>query len=150
MWTLPQVIQLIAHALSGIRFNSDFQEWFVPAYSRGRGILNLTDNTLKAAESLLNLFRKVYEGLSQTVKLPENQSKHQVGEENEGVVNGPLKIVSLRISHNQIMHPKVSDFTFFSHSLSDCLKLFKITVICLSNGFQNASLRFDHSPPLNG
>ena len=63
MWALRQVIQLIAHALSGRRFNSDFQEWFVPVYSRGKGILNLTDNTLKTAESLLNLFVKLYESI---------------------------------------------------------------------------------------
>ena len=54
MWATPDEIQVMAHALSGRRF--EFFQWFLPQYARGRGTHNMAELVYAAAEFLLICF----------------------------------------------------------------------------------------------
>ena len=79
MWAVPAEIKIMAHALSGRRFDSDFAQWFLPQYTRGRGIHNMAQLVHSAAEFLIDLFCDVWNSLGQTNKIPKGRRKNQVG-----------------------------------------------------------------------
>ena len=74
----PPLISMIAHALSGRRYDAEFHRWFVPEYKHGRGSENLMEISLKAAEFLVDLFATVWSTLGQTTKVPYGSRKYQV------------------------------------------------------------------------
>lgn len=79
IWACPAEIQMMAHALSGRRFNHDFMEWFLPQYTRGRGTKNMSQLVFTAAEFLVDLFCEVWATQGQTNKIPKGRRKYQVG-----------------------------------------------------------------------
>lgn len=85
LWAEPHLIRIIAHALSGRRFDADFVEWFLPQYLRGRGKANFTEIAVSSAEFLFDLFTEVWMTLGQTAKIPRGNRKYQV------CINGFLK-----------------------------------------------------------
>ena len=74
----PPLISMTAHALSGRRYDTDFQQWFSPDYQHGRGRHNLMEIALKAAEFLVDLFAVVWNTVGQTTKVPNGSRKYQV------------------------------------------------------------------------
>ena len=74
----PPLISMTAHALSGRRYDTEFQQWFVPEYQHGRGRHNLTEIALKVAEFLVDLFAVVWNIVGQTTKVPNGSRKYQV------------------------------------------------------------------------
>ena len=66
MLAVPAEIQIMAHALSGRKFDSDFAEWFLPQYTRGRGIHNMAQLVHSATTFLIDLFCEVWNTLGQT------------------------------------------------------------------------------------
>lgn len=74
----PKLISTTAHALSGRRFEIDFEEWFLPAYQHGKGQADQTELALKAAEFLIDLFARVWSTMGQTMKVPNGSRKYQV------------------------------------------------------------------------
>lgn len=61
---------MTAPALSGRRYDAEFQRWFVPEYKHERGRQNLMEIALKAAEFLVDLFAIVWSPVGQTSKVP--------------------------------------------------------------------------------
>ena len=78
IWACPAEIQMMAHALSGRRFNHDFMEWFLPQYTRGRGTKNMSQLVFTAAEFLVHLICEVWATQGQTNKIPKGRRKYQV------------------------------------------------------------------------
>lgn len=74
----PPLISMTAHALSGRRYDAEFQRWFVPEYQHGRGRQNFMEIALKAAEFLVDLFATVWSTVGQTTKVPNGSRKYQV------------------------------------------------------------------------
>ncbi|KAJ7393745.1 hypothetical protein OS493_003404 [Desmophyllum pertusum] len=77
IWAEPHIICMIAHALSGRRFDAEFSQWFLPNYLRGHVGRDLTGLSLKSAEFLFDLFSEVWCTLGQTVKVPRGNRKFQ-------------------------------------------------------------------------
>ena len=75
---VPQLINTIAHALSGRRFDADFMEWFLPNYLRGRSNKDIAEMALQSAEFLFEIFSNVWMTLGQTAKVPRGNRKFQV------------------------------------------------------------------------
>lgn len=78
VWALPEEIRIMAHAISGRRFDHDFIQWFLPEYSRGRGRRNLALLVLASAEFLIDTFADVWAHQGQTEKIPKGRRKYQV------------------------------------------------------------------------
>lgn len=79
VWALPAEIRTMAHALSGRRFDSEFVEWFLPQYMRGRGRQNLAALVFTAAEFLIDIFDNVWVKQGQTQKNPRVSGTHIMG-----------------------------------------------------------------------
>ena len=79
LWASPDEIRIVAHALSGRRFDHDFLQWFLPHYTRGRGIQDMSLLVYSAAEFFIDLFCEVWSSQGQTNKIPKGRREHQVG-----------------------------------------------------------------------
>ena len=78
VWSTPDEIQVMAHSLSGRRFDHEFLQWFLPQYTRGRGTQNMTQLVYSAAEFFIDLFCDVWGTLGQTNSIPKGRRKNQV------------------------------------------------------------------------
>ena len=76
MWASPDEIRIVAHALSGRRFDHDFLLWFLPHYTRGRGIQGMSLLVYSDAEFFIDLFCEVWGSQGQTNKIPKGRIKH--------------------------------------------------------------------------
>jgi len=77
-WYSPEQITQSAYTLNGLRFNTDFEEWFVPEYARGVGKKDYTALCGIAAEVMVDLFGDLWNSIETAVKLPRGRKKYQV------------------------------------------------------------------------
>lgn len=77
-WYTPAQIQSTAKVLNSIRYQDEFQQWFVPDYQHRQGCRNYLILCGRAAEYLIDNFADVWNCQSEVVKLPKGRKKFQV------------------------------------------------------------------------
>lgn len=77
-WYTAIQVQNAAKVLNSIRFENDFQQWFVPEYQHRHGCKNYTVLSGRAAEYLIDRFADIWNCTSEVVKLPKGRKKFQV------------------------------------------------------------------------
>ena len=78
-WTTAEQIRRIAHVISCLQYNIDFNEQFVPEYLRGAASHNISGLAESAGNYILEMFASVSTYYGQALRLPRGRSKRQVG-----------------------------------------------------------------------
>lgn len=74
-WYSAEQIQSAAHMLNTLRYNNEFQEWFVPPYKRGQGHKDYSVLCGLAAEYLIDVFADIWNSTDTAVMLPKGRKK---------------------------------------------------------------------------
>ena len=77
-WYTAAQVQNAAKVLNSIRFENDFQRWFVPEYEHRHGCRNYAVLSGRAAEYLVDMFADIWICPSDVVQLPRGRKKYQV------------------------------------------------------------------------
>ena len=109
LWASPDEIRIVAHALSGRRFDHDFLQWFLPHYTRGRGIPDMSLLVYSAAEFFIDLFCEVWSSQGQT-------NKYLRKDESTRLVN-PLGLSQMSKKGTLNAHVHVTEYKLISSLL---------------------------------